>query len=290
MKSYHDIAGDGGSRVAEQVAEHRARIERSLEGVRRLVAIGSGKGGVGKSTLTMQLALALTRRGRRVAVLDADFNGPSQARLAGLRETPPLPGACGLALPRSAHGVGVVSMGGLVPEPEAVDFDSVSRGESHTWRATQEFNVLGQLLAGVEWGALDFLLFDLPPGAERTRQYAEFLGGRTAFVVVTIPGDLARGVVARSIAARGETGSPILGYVENMTGYCCPGCGEVGPLFPSSRDVPIPVPCLGRVPFDPRLARACERSEAAGAVEDSPATLAIRGVAALLESDQETTT
>ena len=86
MKGYHDIAGDGGSRVLEQVAEQRARISDGLAGVRHLVAVGSGKGGVGKSTLTLHLAGALRARGLRVAILDADFNGPSQARMAGVQE------------------------------------------------------------------------------------------------------------------------------------------------------------------------------------------------------------
>ncbi|MDH3285571.1 MAG: P-loop NTPase, partial [Acidobacteriota bacterium] len=180
-------------------------------------------------------------------------------------------------------GIGVVSMGGLVPESRAVDFDSVAEGETHTWRATQEFNVLGQLLAGVEWGELDVLLLDLPPGAERTLQYAEFLGGRTAFVVVTIPADLARGVVARSIEALGRTPCAILGYVENMCGYSCPSCGEVGPLFPGSGDVELGVPCLGRVPFDPRLAELSDSGEAVGAGEAPPSVHAIQAVADTLE-------
>ena len=92
MKSYHDITGDGGSRVLEQVAEQRARIAEGLAGVRHLVAVGSGKGGVGKSTLTMHLAVALRARGLRVAILDADFNGPSQARMAGVQGAVFVPG------------------------------------------------------------------------------------------------------------------------------------------------------------------------------------------------------
>src|SRR5436309_15900245 len=101
MKGYHDIAGDGGSRVLEQVAEQRTRIADGLAGVRHLVAVGSGKGGVGKSTLTLHLAGALRDRGLRVAILDADFNGPSQARMAGVQQAvfvpPPLPKGFGVA-------------------------------------------------------------------------------------------------------------------------------------------------------------------------------------------------
>src|SRR5256885_15350387 len=121
MKGYHDIIGDGGSRILEQVAEQRTRIAEGLAGVRHLVAVGSGKGGVGKSTLTLHLAGALRARGRRIAILDADFNGPSQARMAGVQGAlvgpPPLAAGFGaasgshkVALPRTRNGIGVFSM------------------------------------------------------------------------------------------------------------------------------------------------------------------------------------
>ncbi len=260
MKSYRDIVGDGGSRVAEQVGGRQAGIARSLAEVRHLVAIGSGKGGVGKSTLTALLAAELAAAGRRIAVLDSDLNGPSQARLAGMPQAAFVPDAAGrLALPRSAAGVGVVSLGALVPESEAVGFDPAQPGDSHLWRASREFTFLAQLLCAVRWGPLDFLLVDLPPGTERTFQHAEFLGPRAAFVLVTIPSDLSVGVVSRSVAALRTTGSRILGYVENMTQYYCADCASLKPLFPRATDVGLDVPRLGSVPFDPELAAACDR-------------------------------
>ena len=261
MKSYREITGDGGSAILEQVIEQRARIARNLSGVRRMLAVGSGKGGVGKSTLTLQLAATLQAGSRRCAVLDADLNGPSQARLAGLRDAPLVPGREGLALPRTPGGLGIVSLGGVLPESEALEFDSVSSGDTHVWRATREFGLLGQLLSTVEWGELDLLLVDLPPGAERTFQYAEFLGSETAFVLVTIPTELARGVVARSIAALAGTPNPVLGYIENMKGYYCADCDGVKPLFPESAGADLGVPCLGSVPFDPELAARCDRGD-----------------------------
>ena len=115
MKSYHDIAGDGGSRILEQVAEQRTRIADGLAGVRHVVAVGSGKGGVGKSTLTMHLAGALRARGLRIAILDADFNGPSQARMAGVQAGLFVPGSHKVALPRTSNGIGVFSMGSHDP-------------------------------------------------------------------------------------------------------------------------------------------------------------------------------
>jgi ATP-binding protein involved in chromosome partitioning len=269
MKGYHDIAGDGGSRILEQVAEKQTRIADGLAGVRHLVAVGSGKGGVGKSTLTLHLAGALRARGLRIAILDADFNGPTQARMAGVQDALFVPGQKKMVLPRSSNGIAVFSMGSLIPESEALDFQSTAHGESHTWRATKEFDLLGEILGSCEWGTLDLLMFDLPPGAERTVQYADFLGPRTSFLLVTIPSEVSRGVVARSEAALlarrsagggGSKGSNrVLGYVENMSGYYCRDCNAIKPLFTSPEVSELEIPCLGTVPFDPELARHCDR-------------------------------
>jgi len=290
MKSYADIAGDGGSDVLGQVLGQRRAIAGALAGVRRIVAVGSGKGGVGKSTVTMALARALGRRGDRVAILDGDFNGPTQAHMAGLTQAPWVPGDGGrLALPwrrdggTGGPGLGVVSLGSLLAAAEELTFDTVSSGEQHTWRATREFAMLGQLLAAVEWGELEVLLCDLPPGAERTAQFAEFFAaalgaGRVSFVMVTIPSDLARGVVARSLSALAAAGQPALGYVENMAGYFCPDCGEVKPLFPEA-STRLDAPCLGRVPFDPRLAALCDAGWPPGGDGELPALDAIAAVA-----------
>src|SRR5688500_13620166 len=315
MKGYHDIAGDGGSRVLEQVVEQRARITDRLAGVRHLVAVGSGKGGVGKSTLTLHLAGALRARGLRIAILDADFNGPSQARMAGVRGALLVPGSRKVALPRTRNGIAVFSMGSLIPESEALEFASAADGESHTWRATREFALLGEILGSFEWGALDVLMFDLPPGAERTVQYADFLGPRTSFVLVTIPSEVSRGVVARSVAALSKGPNRVLGYVENMSGYYCRDCNAIKPLFASPDQPPrrlrrsaeasataepfdaarvrasdLEIPCLGTVPFDPELARHCDRGIPLAELPDTPVGLALDRVAQQLLDSLESTT
>lgn len=255
VRSYHDIAGDGGSDILRQVGALRARIDERLAGVRHLVAVASGKGGVGKSTIALGLARALAAAGRRTAVLDADLNGPSQARLAGVSGRPPSPDAEGRLAPvRDGAGVGVMSLGALIPPGEPLDFESVAEGDSHVWRATREFSLLGQLLAAVDWGRLDELLIDLPPGAERAVQYAGFFGPRTVFVLVTLPSALSLDVVARSAAALRGTPNRVLGWVENMAGYWCAGCGILRPLFPEAAAAPHAAPRLGRIPFDPELA------------------------------------
>jgi ATP-binding protein involved in chromosome partitioning len=279
MKRYHDIVGDGGSGVLEQVVGQRARVADGLAGVRHLVAIGSGKGGVGKSTLTLQLASVLRARGLRIAILDADFNGPSQARMAGVQGALFVPGRRKAALPRTRNGIAVFSMGSVIPESESLEFESAARGESHTWRATREFALLSEILGSFEWGPLDLLMCDLPPGAERTVQYADFLGPRTSFLLVTIPSEVARGVVARSAAALSKTPNRVLGYVENMSGYYCRDCNAIKPLFVSPEPSGLGIPCLGTVPFDSELAQRCDRGAPLAEADDTPVGRALAHVA-----------
>jgi ATP-binding protein involved in chromosome partitioning len=286
VKTYHDIAGDGGSRVLEQVAAQRTRIADGLAGVRHIVAIGSGKGGVGKSTLTMQMAGALRAQGRRIAILDADFNGPSQARMAGVQRAVFVPGSHKAVLPRTADGIGVFSMGSVIPESQALEFESVAQGESQTWRGIREFSLLGEILGAFEWGTLDLLLVDLPPGSDRTVQYADFFGERTSFVMVTIPSQVARGVVARSVAALSTRPNRLLGYVENMSGYYCRDCNAVKPLF-TSDVAALGIPCLGAVPFDPELARHCDLGMPFTALRETPVGVALDGIARRLMDDLE---
>jgi Mrp family chromosome partitioning ATPase len=189
-------------------------------------------------------------------------------------------------------------MGSVIPESEALEFESAAPGESHTWRATREFALLGDVLGSFDWGALDLLMIDLPPGAERSVQYADFLGPRASFVLVTIPSQVARGVVRRSEAALrarrslGEGGSKsaarILGYVENMSGYYCRDCNAVKPLFDSPESSTMAIPCLGAVPFDPELARHCDRGIPLGSFNQTPVGRALDQVAQRLLESLET--
>jgi ATP-binding protein involved in chromosome partitioning len=259
MKNYSDLKGDGGSEIVEQLVSVRKQICHQLASVRHIVAIGSGKGGVGKSSLTMQLALSLSGEGYHVAVLDADFNGPSIARIAGMYDPMLLPGPSGLLIPKTVDGIGIVSMGTVLPESQALSFDSVSVGESYVWRATKEFSSLAEILSGTTWGELDFLLVDLPPGPERTFQFAEFFGAALKLLLVTIPSDLSCGVVLRSIAAVEKADNQLLGYVDNMKGYLCPDSGEIRPLFPDKGRVSLGIPRFGEIPFEPMLAKLCDQ-------------------------------
>jgi ATP-binding protein involved in chromosome partitioning len=207
--------------------------------------------------------------------------------MAGVQGAVFVPGRDKVALPRTTNGIAVFSMGSLIPESEALQFESAARGESHTWRATREFTLLAQILRSFEWGELDVLMFDLPPGAERTVQYADFLGARTSFVLVTIPSEVSRGVVSRSVAALSNGPNRVLGYVENMSGYYCHDCNAIKPLFPSTRPRPglaqiepdLEVRCLGTVPFDPELARHCDQGIPLAPLPETPVGRALDGVA-----------
>lgn len=272
MKRYSDIVGDGGSDLLGQVMAQRAAIDAALEKVEHRIAVVSGKGGVGKSTATMTLAMGFIAAGRRAVILDCDFSGPCQAQMAGLEGAPWVPTDDGvLAIPRRADGLGVLSFGSFLERAVPTRYESVAAGDDHVWRATREFATLGQLIAAVDWRDTDILLFDLPPGADRAAQFASFLGPRTEFVVVTIPTGLARGVVARSITALTGQDARILGYIENMAGYFHRPSGDILPLFPSARDESnrgpsdFDLPCLGRLPFDPEIARWCDEGWPDGA-------------------------
>jgi ATP-binding protein involved in chromosome partitioning len=175
-------------------------------------------------------------------------------------------------------------MGSVLPESQALDFESVAQGESQTWRGIREFSLLGEILGSFEWGTLDLLLVDLPPGSDRTVQHADFLGPATSFVMVTIPSQVARGVVARSVAALSKRPNRLLGYIENMSGYYCRDCDAVKPLF-ASDESPLRIPCLGAVPFDPALARSCDLGIPFTDFAETPVGVALDDIAQRLIDD-----
>jgi ATP-binding protein involved in chromosome partitioning len=132
-------------------------------------------------------------------------------------------------------------------------------------------------------------MFDLPPGTERTVQYADFLGPRTSFLLVTIPSEVARGVVARSVAALSKGPNRLLGYVENMSGYYCRDCDAIKPLFVSPEPSALGIPCLGTVPFDPELARHCDRGIPLADLPETPVGRALDHVGQQLLDSLEST-
>ena len=274
MKRYRDIAGDGGSNIVGQVEAQQARLGERLRQVRAIVAVVSGKGGVGKSSMTANLAGAFALAGSRVGVLDADLNGPSMATMLGVRGRTLVVGAAGVEPPAGALGIRVMSMDLLLAgDTTPLTWDAPSQAEAHTWRGTMEANALREFLADTAWGALDVLLIDLPPGTDRLATIVGMVPALAGTVIVTISSDVSRLVVGRSLTVARAAPAPVLGLIENMAGMF-PGPGAEG----LARDGGVPF--LGRVPFDPGLAAAADRGEPYVAVApESPAARALCSIA-----------
>jgi ATP-binding protein involved in chromosome partitioning len=273
-KRYKDIAGDGGSDIVGQVEAQHARLRVRLAGVRHVVAVVSGKGGVGKSSLTANLAACFARAGQRVGVLDADLNGPTMAKMLGVRGRTLAMTGDGVAPPESALGIRVMSMDLLLPSDEApLAWQAPTQAESHTWRGSMEANALREFLADTAWGPLDLLLVDLAPGTDRLVTVASLLPALTGAVVVTIPSDVSHLIVRKSITVAAQARVRVLGLVENMAGLFSGSPGET-----LAREAGVPF--LGAVPFDPAMAVAADRGEPYVAVApDAPASRALAAIA-----------
>jgi ATP-binding protein involved in chromosome partitioning len=216
------------------------------------VAIVSGKGGVGKSSLTANLAAAFAGQGAAVGVLDADLNGPSIAKMLGVRGRTLKLTEAGVEPPRSAQGIRVMSMDLLLPSDETpVTWEAASQAEAHVWRGNMEANALREFLADTAWGPLDLLLLDLPPGTDRLSTVAGLVPSLSGTVLVTIPTEVSHLVVKKSVTVARATGAPVLGLVENMAGLFEGAGGE-------ALAAEFGIPFLGRVPFDSRLAAAAD--------------------------------
>jgi ATP-binding protein involved in chromosome partitioning len=282
MKRYRDIAGDGGSNIVGQVQAQQERLGRRLNRVRHILAVLSGKGGVGKSSLSGLLAECFALDGWRVGVLDADLNGPSMAKILGVRGAKLVLTDGAVVPPRSALGIKVMSMDLLLPSDLApLTWEAPTQQEAHTWRATTEANALREFLADTDWGELDLLVVDLPPGTDRLATVLALIPRLSGAVIVTIPSDLAQLVVKRSITAAHQVGARILGVVENMAGLF-PGPDAADMAHESG------VPFCGRVPFDPILAEAADRGRSfMSHSPDRPAAQAVIKVARALRDALE---
>ncbi len=212
-----------------------------LGGVRAVIAVASGKGGVGKSTTAVNLAIGLARRGLAVGLLDADIHGPSLPRMLGIGTQQPEVREKRL-VPIEAWGIRAMSIGLLVEERTAM-----------IWRGPMVMGALTQLMGEVEWGPLDVLVVDMPPGtgdAQLTLAQKVALAGA---VIVSTPQDIALLDARRGVAMFEKTRVPVLGIVENMSSFCCPNCGHSTPLFghggARAEALSLGVPFLGEIPL-----------------------------------------
>lgn len=226
--------------VASKVSAHRIQ-EEILPGVKNIVAVASGKGGVGKSTICVNLAVALARTGARVGLLDTDVYGPSIPIMMGVKEQPEMEEQ--KLIPIEKYGVRLMSLGFLISEDTPL-----------IWRGPMVMKAVEQLLTDVQWGELDYLLVDLPPGTGDVQLTLAQKVPLTGAVIVTTPQEVALLDVVRGVSMFRKLNVPILGVIENMSFFLCPHCGGRSEIFShgggETASRKFEVPFLGEVPID----------------------------------------
>lgn len=251
-------------------------IPGAIARIKSKIVVLSGKGGVGKSTVAANLAAGLALEGLRTGLLDVDVHGPSIPRIMGLAGVKPEMAGDAILPVEWNWNLKVVSMGFFLANPD----------EAVIWRGPVKGGVIKQFLTQVAWGDLDCLVVDCPPGTgDEPLSVLQMLGEDATALVVTSPQDVAIDDVRRSIGFCRELGNPVLGIVENLSGFHCPQCGTVHDIFKSGGGERLAesagVPFLGRIPIDGEVGRAADQGEAYLAVKGtSPAASAFKRVVA----------
>ncbi len=229
----------------DQQFQMRQALDKRMCEVKNKIIVMSGKGGVGKSTTAVNLALALVKQGKKVGLLDIDIHGPSIPKMLGLEGKRPNADDDGIH-PLEAFGMKVMSIGFLL----------ASTSEATIMRGPMKHGAIQQLLADVVWGELDYLLLDCPPGTgDEPLSAVQLLGSGAAAVVVTTPQDVALTDVEKSLSFCRELKLPVVGLIENMSGFICPHCGERSDIFKSGGAEKLAkktgVALLAQIPFEP---------------------------------------
>jgi ATP-binding protein involved in chromosome partitioning len=231
----------------QQQTSEQQKLKEKMGKIKYKIAIISGKGGVGKSTVTVNLATSFAMQGKHVGVLDADIHGPSVPRLLGLEGQQAKPSPTGLFPIDGPLGMKVMSIDFFLPEQAPT-----------IWRGPLKMRAIRQFLTDVDWGELDFLFIDLPPGTgDEPLSIAQLLPDIDGVVIVTMPSDLSSSIVKKAITFAQRLNMPIIGVVENMSGFVCPHCKERIEIFKSGGGKKMAqemnVAFLGSIPIDPEV-------------------------------------
>jgi ATP-binding protein involved in chromosome partitioning len=246
---------------------------RSLDGVKYLIAVASGKGGVGKSTVSANLALALAAEGQTVGLLDADIYGPSQQMMLGIDGRPQIDETDEKIIPMERHGVKTMSLG-LITDPDTPVI----------WRGPMVMKALEQFLMDVRWGDLDYLIIDLPPGTGDAQLTLTQRVPLTGAVIVTTPQDVALIDARKGLAMFRKVNVPVFGIIENMSFFICRHCGEREEIFGHGGGKrtaeQLGIPFLGEIPIDPKVVVGGDSGEPIVTLDpSSPAAAAFRSLA-----------
>ncbi|QPJ65749.1 MAG: Mrp/NBP35 family ATP-binding protein [Candidatus Nitrohelix vancouverensis] len=285
MKTYEDLAGDGGSNIVEQVQSLGVKLRSRLDKIKYKICLMSGKGGVGKSSVTANIAACLADKGFSVGILDADLNGPSIAHLLGVAPDAKLEvDETGVEPGHGVHGIKIMSMDMLLSNPDQPVMWTETPEATAVWVSTMESTALRELVADTKWGELDFLLVDMPPGSDRIDNIRSLIPELSGVVEITIPSPLSQHIVSKSITKNNKMGVPVIGLIENMATYVCPHCDKEGTLFEGEDVNELStrkgIPFIGKIPFDTRISR---KTDSGGLFyvenKDSVTGKAIEGVA-----------
>jgi len=268
VRSYAEVSHETESGLLEQVLAKGARLADRLASVEAVIAVASGKGGVGKSAITANLAVALADRGARVGVVDADLNGPSLGRMLGLLGRRLVDGPDGIVPPKGARGVAGISTEFLLEQDAALRWKGPD-SDRFVWQGLTEAGVLREFLGDIVWGDLDYLLVDIPPGTDKIGRFLDLIPQPAQLLLVTTPSEVALSVVARSAALLADAGLDSVGLVSNMSGYTPPGAQDPLPLF-AGEGVGRLIETTGlelwaEIPFDPDLGARTDAGDPPGA-------------------------